>query len=110
MNDKMTTGNGPNRKRRKYQEDYRLGNVKMMIQQEEWLREHPDYHKKWRKRNPKYYLHWRKKNPEYFKNWLEDNADHRRSYMTEYMRKYRKAANEPAPQSGVPIAEPTQSE
>ena len=87
-----------------------LGNVTMMIQQEEWLKAHPDYHKKWRKRNPKYYLQWRKKNPEYFKNWQEGNADHRRSYMTEYMRKYRKTTNDPAPQPGVPIAEPTQSE
>ena len=84
------------RKRREYQKAYRLGNMKMMLQQEEWLREHPDYHKKWRKRNPKYYLYWRKKNPEYFKTWLSNNADHRRSYMTEYMRKYRAALKDPS--------------
>ena len=79
-----------NKKRKVYQRDYRRGNVKMAMQQEEWTKLHPDYHQKWRARNPKYYVQWRRKNPEYFKIWAEENREHRRNYMLHYMRKYRK--------------------
>ena len=80
-------------RRQKYLQEYRCGNLKMMLQREEWTKEHPDYLKKWRARNPQYFVEWRRKNPDYFKNWLAENREHRRNYMLHYMRKYRKNLN-----------------